>query len=90
MSHHFPVFVSLDSLSEIHKENLEITTHKRVMDDTILTAFKTDLRNWNSINHSPEANSKYDAIFKIFSELYKKQFPKSKQKTSKHHGEVKD
>ena len=58
MSDHFPEFASLDSLSKIHKENLEITTHKRVMHGTILTAFKTDLRNinWNSINLYPEAN----------------------------------
>ena len=39
-------------------------------------AFQTDLRNvnWNSINHSPKTNSKYGTFFKIFSELYKKQF----------------
>ena len=77
VSDHFPVFVSLDSLSKIHKENVAITTHKRVMHGTILTAFKTDLRNinWNSINHYSEANSKHEAIFKTFSELYKKHFP---------------
>ena len=58
VSDHFPVFVSLDSLSKIHKENLEIITHKRVMHCTILTGYKTDLCNinWNSINDSPEAN----------------------------------
>ena len=58
VSDHFPVFVSLDSLSKIHKENLEIITHKRVIHGTILTGFKTDLCNinWNSINDSPEAN----------------------------------
>ena len=39
--------------------------------------FKTHLRNvnWNSINHSPETNSKYGTFLKIFSELYKKHFP---------------
>ena len=44
------------------------------MHKTNLVAFKTDLRNvnWNSINHSPETNSKYETFFKIFSELYKK------------------
>ena len=47
------------------------------MHDTNLTAFKTDLHNinWNSINDSLESNSKYEILFKIFSELYEKHFP---------------
>ena len=47
------------------------------MHGTNLITFKTDLRNinWNSINHSPEANSKYEIFLKIFSELYEKHFP---------------
>ena len=51
--------------------------HKRVIHDTNLMAFKTYLRNvnWNSINHSPETNPKYDTFFKILCELYKKHFP---------------
>ena len=54
-----------------------ITSHKRVMHDTNLMAFQTDLRNVNSnsINHSPETNSKYKTFFKIFSELYEIHFP---------------
>ena len=54
MSDNFPVFVSLYSPSKIHKEYQKITIHKRVMRDTNLMKFKTDLRdvNWNSINHS--------------------------------------
>ena len=70
MSDHFPVFVSLFSPSKIHNEYQKITIHKRVM------PFKTDLRNgnWNSINHSPETNSKYKTFFKIFSELYERHF----------------
>ena len=47
------------------------------MHDTNLMAFKTDSRNvnWNSINHSPETNSKYETFLKIFSELYENHFP---------------
>ena len=47
------------------------------MHDTNLMAFQTDLRNVNSnsINHSPETNSKYKTFFKIFSELYEIHFP---------------
>ena len=77
MSDHFPVFVSLCSPSKIHKEYQKITIHKRVIHDTNLMAFKTDLRNvnWNSINHSPETNSKYETFFKILSELYQKTLP---------------
>ena len=76
VSDHFPIFVSLCSPSKIHKEYQKITIHKRVIYDTNLMAFKTDLRNfnWNSINHSPENNSKYETFFKIFSELYEKYF----------------
>ena len=77
VSDYFPVFVSLNSPSKIHKENQKITIHKRVMYATNLMAFKTDLRNvnWNSINHSPKINSKSETFFKIFSELHKKHFP---------------
>ena len=77
MSDHFPVFVSLCSPSKIHKEYRKITIHERVIHDTNLMAFKTDLRNvnWNSINHSPETNSKYETFFKILSELYQKTLP---------------
>ena len=77
MSDHFPLFVSPCSPSKIHKEHQKITTHKRVIHGTNLMAFKTDLCNvnWNSINHSPETNSKYETFFKIFSELYEKHFP---------------
>ena len=62
VSERFPVFVSLNSSSKIYKENQKTTIHERVMHDTKLTAFKKDLHNvnWNSINHSPEANSKYE------------------------------
>ena len=76
VSHHFPVFVSLCSPSKIHKEHQKITIHKRVIHDTNLMAFKTDLRNvnWNSTNHYPKTNSKYETFFKIFSELYEKHF----------------
>ena len=44
---------------------------------TKLTAFKKDLHNvnWNSINHSPEANSKYETLFKLSSEVNEKHFP---------------
>ena len=73
VSDHFPVFVSLNSSSKIHKE-----IQKRVMHDTNLMVFKTDLCNWNrwnSINYSPETNSKYETFFKIFSELYERHFP---------------
>ena len=47
------------------------------MHDPNLLAFKNDLSNinWNSINHSPEINSKYETFFKIFSEQYEKHFP---------------
>ena len=77
MCDHFPVFVFLCSPSKIHKEHQKITIHKRVIHDTNLMAFKTDLRNvnWNSINHSPETNPKYETFLKIFSELYEKHFP---------------
>ena len=77
VSDHFPVFVSLCSPSKIHKEYQKITIHKRVIYDTNLMAFKRDLRdvNWNSINLSPETNSKYEKIFKIFSELCEQHFP---------------
>ena len=77
VSDHFPIFASLCSPSKIHKEYQKITIHKRVIHDTNLITFKTDLRNvnWNSINHSPETNSKYETFFKIFSELYEKYFP---------------
>ena len=62
VSDHFAVFVFLCSPSKIHKEHQKITIHKRVIHDTNLIAFKTDLHkvNWNSINHSPETNSKYE------------------------------
>ena len=77
MSGHFSVFVSLCSPSKIHEEYQKITIHKRVIHDTKLMAFKPDLPNvnWNLINHSPETNSKYETVFNIFSELYKKHFP---------------
>ena len=73
----FPVFVSLCSPSKIYKEHQKITIHKRVIHDTILMTFKTDLRNvnWSSINHSPETNSKYETFLKIFSEVYEKHSP---------------
>ena len=76
-SNHFPVFVFLCSPSKIQKKHQKITINKRVIHDTNLMVFKTDLRNvnWNSINHSRETNSKYETIFKIFSELYEKNFP---------------
>ena len=71
VSDHFPVFVSLCSPSKIHKEHQKITIHEIVIHDTNPMAFKTDLCNvnWNSINHSPGTNSKYETFFKIFSEL---------------------
>ena len=47
VSDHFPVFSSLCSPSKIHKKHQKITTHKRVIHDTSLMAFKTDLRNVN-------------------------------------------
>ena len=76
MSDHFPVFVSLCYPSKIHKEYQKITIHKRVIYDTNLIAIKADLRNvnWNSINHSPETNSKYETFLE-YSELYGKHFP---------------
>ena len=51
VSDHFPVFISPCSPSKIHKEHQKITIHKRVIHDTNLMAFKTDLCNvnWNSI-----------------------------------------
>ena len=69
--------ISLNSLSKFHKENQNITIHKKVMRDTNLMTFKTELRNvnWNSINHFPEINPKYGTFFKVFSELYGKLFP---------------
>ena len=70
VSDHFSVFVSLCSLSKIHKEYQKTTIHKRVIHDTRITHV-----NWNSINHSPETNSKYKTFFKIFSELYEERFP---------------
>ena len=77
VSDNFPVFVSLCSPSKIHKEHQKITVHERVIHEANLMAFKTDLRNvnWNSINHSPETNSKHKTFFKIFSELFEKHFP---------------
>ena len=56
VSDHFPVFVSLDSPSNIHKGSQKIAIHKRVMHDINLMAFKKYLRNvnWNSVSHSPE------------------------------------
>ena len=77
VSDHFPVFVSLCSPSKIHKEHRKIAVHKRVIHNTNLMAFKTDLHNVNrnSINYSSETNSKYETFFKIFSELYEKHFP---------------
>ena len=65
VSDHFPVLVSLNYSSKIHKENQEITTHERAMHGTNLIAFKTDLRNvnWSSINQFPETNSKYETFF---------------------------
>ena len=77
MSDHFPVFIPLNFPSKIHKENQKITVHKTVMHDTNLMAFMTNLLNvnWNSINHSPETNSKYETFFEVFSELYEKHFP---------------
>ena len=55
VSDDFPVFVSICSPLKTHKEHQKITIHKRVIHDTKLMAFKTDLRNvnWNLINHSP-------------------------------------
>ena len=47
VSDNFHVFVSLNSSSEIHKEDPRITIRKRVMHDTNLMAFKTDLCNVN-------------------------------------------
>ena len=43
VSDYFPVCVSLSSPSKIHKQNQKITIHKRVLHDTNLMAFKTDL-----------------------------------------------
>ena len=79
VSDHFPVFFSLCSSSKIHKEHQKISIHKSVIEDTNLMASKANLRmvNWNSINHSPETNSKYKTFFKIFSELYEKHFRKA-------------
>ena len=64
VSDHFSVVVSLCFPSFIHKEYQKITIHKRVMHNTNLMAFKADLRNvnWNSINHSPEKNLKYETF----------------------------
>ena len=71
VSDNFSVFVSLSSRSKIYKENQKNTIHKRVMHDTNLMIFKTDLCNvnLNSINHSSDTNSKYETFFEIFSEL---------------------
>ena len=44
VSDHFPVFASLYSLSKTHEKYQKITIHKKVMHDTNLMAFKTDLR----------------------------------------------
>ena len=57
-SDHFPDH-SLTSSSKIHKENKKFTIHKRVIHNTNLTAFKSDLCNvnWNSVNHLPERKS---------------------------------
>ena len=76
VSDHFPVFVSLSYHSKIHKENQKIIIHKKVMHGTNLMAFMTDLSNvnWNSINHSPETNLKYETFLKIFSGLYENYF----------------
>ena len=65
VSDHLPVFVSLSSRSKIHKEDRKITIHRRVMNGKNQMAFKTDLWNinWNSINHYPEINSKYEIFF---------------------------
>ena len=77
MFDHIPVFASLYSRSKVHKEYQNITIHKSVMHDTNLMVFQTDLCNvnWNWINHSPETSSKYKTFFKMFSELYEKNFP---------------
>ena len=74
VSDHFPVFVSLCSLSKINKQHQKITNHKRVIHDTNVMVFKTDLHNvnWNLINHSSETKPKYETFFKIFSELSQK------------------
>ena len=45
MSDHFPVFVSLCSPLKMQKQYQKITIHKRVIHDTNLMTFKTDLHN---------------------------------------------
>ena len=77
VSDHFPVFASLCSPSKIHKEYQEITIHERLICDTNLMAFKTDLHsvNWNSINHSVETNSKYENFLNYSLSYTKNTFP---------------
>ena len=87
VSDHFPVFVSLFYPSKIHKEHQKITIHKRVIHDTNLMAFKTDLCNvnWNSINHSPETNSKYEIFLNILWAIRKTLCPKGFSNQSTRH-----
>ena len=61
----------------MQKQYQKITIHKRVIHDTNLMTFKTDLHNvnCNSKNYSPETNSKYETFSEIISELYEKHFP---------------
>ena len=66
MSDHFPDH-SLTSSSKIHKENKKFTIHKRVIRNTNLTAFKSDLCNvnWNSVNHLPERKSTWNIFYSL-------------------------
>ena len=47
------------------------------MNDTNLTAFKTDLRNvsWNSMNHSPETNQNMKDFLKSYLSFTKNTIP---------------
>ena len=47
VSDHFPIFASLYSLSKTHEKYQKITIHQKVIHDTNLMAFKTDLHNVN-------------------------------------------
>ena len=69
-------FFSCFFSSKNRKEHQKNTIHKGVIQGTNLMTSKTNLHNtnWNSINHSPETNSKNKTFFKILSELYEKHF----------------
>ena len=76
ISDHFPIFVAI-SVSNCKVNSNKIKVLKQNFNDENKESFKNDLSNvnWPQIDRQDNPNLNYSNFFKIFSELYNKNFP---------------